>query len=102
MAFVIYPLGVWELYILRFFISIGCLPIVASPLIPDYVEKSSIGKAYGMGFTFSILGIIATTLIQPHIPESDWFLQGMSLAYFIIGLSFFVLLKDVKESTFHG
>lgn len=74
------------------------MPIVASPLVPDYVEKEYIGRAYSVTFTCSILGIITTTLLQPHIPDSVWFLEGMSCAYFVMGLSFLFLLIDVKSS----
>jgi len=63
MALAIIPFSIWELYILRFLISLGCIPIVSSPLVVDYTRPESLGEAFGLTFTISILGIIATTLL---------------------------------------
>ena len=41
--FVGIPINVFELYILRFLVATGVLPILMSPLVADYVEKDHRG-----------------------------------------------------------
>ena len=87
---------VW-LYPIRFTVSLGLLPILASPLISDYVAEPSRGLATGYSLTAAIAGITLATQLLPLVPTSTLVLYAMVCVFMGSAAFMGFALKEVRR-----
>eukprot|EP00347_Sterkiella_histriomuscorum_P021247 403334683 len=86
--------------IMRIFMSLGIIPGVNTPLLPDYVNEKSLGLANAYQNVTGAIAIIfaSTGLIEISKREDiKWIFVGIGTYTMVVGLVLFFGIKDVNK-----
>ena len=86
---------------MRLLITLGTAPALTSPLLVDYVEAESRGKANGLVYLFGNFGLLAMNYGVFEVAkrlELKWAFVGFGGITFLVSTALLFMIKNVKSS----